>query len=110
MGKLPRLTPREVRANLMALGFTHKRTDGSHETWERPADATHVRGVVTVDAAVKQFGPQLMKSMIRQSKLTSKEFCSGCLESAASLPIAKPVERVASQAERREKNAELQGR
>jgi predicted RNA binding protein YcfA (HicA-like mRNA interferase family) len=94
MGKLPLLTPREVRANLTKLGFTHKRTDGSHETWQRPADAAHIRAVVTVDAAESRFGPWLMTKMIGQSKLTKEEFCSGQLKNSPAPEAAKvPKER-----------------
>src|SRR5260370_25550655 len=53
--KLPLLKPREVQGNLRALGFVHKRTDGSHETWERLADAIiPERKIVQVDVAKKQ--------------------------------------------------------
>jgi predicted RNA binding protein YcfA (HicA-like mRNA interferase family) len=80
MGKrLPKLKPREVKANLKALGFEWKRTDGSHETWERPAEGTRKRAVVTVDAAKPQFDDWLMKSMIRQSGFTREEFCTGVM-------------------------------
>jgi predicted RNA binding protein YcfA (HicA-like mRNA interferase family) len=76
--KLPLLKPREVQANLRALGFTHRRTDGSHETWERLADRIMPeRKVVQVDNKIKQFDPFLMKSMIRQSGFTREEFCTG---------------------------------
>jgi predicted RNA binding protein YcfA (HicA-like mRNA interferase family) len=91
--KLPLLKPREVRANLLSLGFIHKRTDGSHETWERAADPLHSRAVVTVDSTKNQFDAWLMKSMIRQSKLTQEEFCSGSLSQASEVsPAKKPAE------------------
>jgi predicted RNA binding protein YcfA (HicA-like mRNA interferase family) len=95
MGKrIPKLKPREVKANLTALGFRWKRTDGSHETWERLADATRKRAIVTVDVAEKQFGDVLMKSMIRQSGFNRDQFCTGKVKVAAeSAPIpAKPDE------------------
>lgn len=76
--KLPLLTPRDVKQNLKGLGFYHKRTDGSHELWERPADSILTqRKTVTVDSAESQFRHPLMKSMIRQSGFTAEEFCSG---------------------------------
>jgi predicted RNA binding protein YcfA (HicA-like mRNA interferase family) len=76
--KLPLLTPREVRQNLRELGFYHKRTEGSHEHWERPADSVLLeRKLVTVDVAEHQFRHKLMKHMIRQSGFTAEEFCSG---------------------------------
>lgn len=87
--KLPLLKPREVRANLIALGFSHKRTDGSHETWERPADANHKRAVVTVDAGKSQFDKHLMKMMIRQSTFTQEQFCTGVTGNAD--PAPNPV-------------------
>jgi len=75
--KMPLLKPREVIANIEALDFKHKRTDGSHAQYERPADATHLRAVVTVDVAMSQFSKRLMKSMIRQSGFSQDEFCTG---------------------------------
>jgi predicted RNA binding protein YcfA (HicA-like mRNA interferase family) len=81
--KMPKLKLREVKANLTSLGFRWKRTDGSHETWERPADATRKRAIVTVDAAETQFGEFLMRSMIRQSGFSREEFCPGILKVAA---------------------------
>jgi predicted RNA binding protein YcfA (HicA-like mRNA interferase family) len=87
--KLPLLKPREVKANLTALGFVYKRTDGSHETWERIADAKHKRAVVTVDVGKPQFGKYLMKMMIRQSTFSQEEFCTGVMDTPAA--TAKPV-------------------
>jgi predicted RNA binding protein YcfA (HicA-like mRNA interferase family) len=75
--KLPLLKPREVEANLRALGFTLKRQEGSHRQYERAADGVRPRSVVTVDVGKKQFSKDLMKSMIRQSNFTAEEFCSG---------------------------------
>lgn len=109
--KLPLFKPREVRSNLLSLGFAHKRTDGSHETWERPADKIHSRAVVTVDASKTQFDAWLMKSMIRQSQLTREEFCTGRLNEASRAALQeeqKPVQKVS--AEEGKKNAKLQGR
>jgi predicted RNA binding protein YcfA (HicA-like mRNA interferase family) len=78
MGKrLPLLKPKEVEANLKGLGFTFKRQDGSHKQYERPADGWRTRSIVTVDVSKGQFGPELMKRMIRQSGFTPEEFCSG---------------------------------
>lgn len=75
--KLPKLKLREVKANLTALGFRWKRTDGSHETWERLADGSRKRAIVTVDNGKSQFDDFLMKSMIRQSGFSKDEFCTG---------------------------------
>ena len=85
--KLPLLKPREVRSNLKSLGFTHRRTDGSHEQWERPADESHPRATVTVKASCNQFSAWLMKMMIRESMLTQEEFCSGQLKKTAIIPV-----------------------
>jgi len=75
--KLPLLTPREVVRSLINLGFSLKRQVGSHAQYDRPADKTRTRALVTVDMGKKQFSKELMKSMIRQSGFTAEEFCSG---------------------------------
>jgi predicted RNA binding protein YcfA (HicA-like mRNA interferase family) len=62
-----------VRAILTRLGFTHVRTDGSHELWEHPEIRAR-RRAVTVDASMSEFGEDLLKSMIAQSGLTREEF------------------------------------
>ncbi len=86
MGKrLPKLKLREVKANLTALGFRWKRTEGSHETWERPADKKRIRAVVTVDVGKKQFDDYLMKMMIRQSGFSAEEFCTGVIKDSATV-------------------------
>jgi predicted RNA binding protein YcfA (HicA-like mRNA interferase family) len=87
--KLPLLKPREVEANLKALGFVHARTVGSHKQYVRAADGTRVRAIVTVDVGKTQFSARLMKSMIRQSLCTQEQFCSGVMNEPA--PAAKPV-------------------
>lgn len=81
--RIPVLKPGEVKGNLRALGFTHKRTNGSHETWERLSDKIMPqRMVVTVDNKVKEFDSFLMKSMIRQSGFEPEEFCAGTVSPA----------------------------
>jgi predicted RNA binding protein YcfA (HicA-like mRNA interferase family) len=92
--KLPLLTPREVRQNLKGLDFHHKRTDGSHEQWERPADdILPERKMVTVDSAEYQFRHKLMKHMIRQSGFTAEEFCSGQYsKKRLAVLVKKPVD------------------
>ena len=70
MGKLPLQTPKEVQANLKSLGFVFKNQVGSHKQYERPADATRQRAVVTVDVGKSQFSKDLMKNMIRCRKNT----------------------------------------
>jgi len=91
--KLPLLKPREVEANLKLLGFVHKRTDGSHATWERAAGKGRRRAIVTVDLGKKQFDAFLMKMMIRQSLLSREEFCSGVLNESEPdpEPVADPI-------------------
>jgi predicted RNA binding protein YcfA (HicA-like mRNA interferase family) len=89
--KLPKLKPREVKANLTQLGFRWKRTDGSHETWERLADAKRKRRIVTVDVGKAQFDDYLMKSMIRQSGFDKDEFCSGVIKDPTPAPIPEPA-------------------
>jgi predicted RNA binding protein YcfA (HicA-like mRNA interferase family) len=93
--KLPKLKPREVKSNLTGLGFRWKRTVGSHETWERPADGNRKRAIVTVDVGKTEFDDFLMRSMIRQSGFTKEEFCSGV--------IAKPAPAVSIAASASEK-------
>jgi predicted RNA binding protein YcfA (HicA-like mRNA interferase family) len=82
--KLPLLRPREVEANLRALGFIHARTDGSHKQYVRAADGVRQRAIVTVDVGKDQFSVSLMKSMIRQSRFSQEEFCSGVSKGHAS--------------------------
>ena len=72
--RYPPLTPSEVVAILKALGFSLKRQTGSHRHYERAADRQRPRSLVTVDMSVPQFWGELMKSMIRQSNFTRKEF------------------------------------
>jgi predicted RNA binding protein YcfA (HicA-like mRNA interferase family) len=91
--KLPLLKPREVQANIKALGFKYKRTDGSHETWERlPDTILRERKVVQVDVGKRQFDAFLMKMMIRQSGFSREEFCTGVMNKPAAAtptPVAE---------------------
>jgi len=89
--KLPLLKPKEVQTNIKNLGFKYKRTDGSHETWERLADALLPRKVVTVDVGKRQFSKDLMKRMIRQSGFSADEFCTGVMNKPTPTPVPKPV-------------------
>jgi predicted RNA binding protein YcfA (HicA-like mRNA interferase family) len=73
--KYPPLTPGEVVAILVKLGFTLKRTHGDHAHYERlPSESDPRRRIVTVDMGAKDFGDTLMKSMIGQSGLERNEF------------------------------------
>jgi predicted RNA binding protein YcfA (HicA-like mRNA interferase family) len=89
MGKLPLQTPKEIQANLKALGFIFKHQVGSHRQYERPADSTRPRAVVTVDVGKSQFSKNLMKSMIRQSLFSQDEFCTGTPK--IPVPVAEPI-------------------
>jgi predicted RNA binding protein YcfA (HicA-like mRNA interferase family) len=75
--RYPPLTPSETRSILSTLGFKEKNKEGSHSQWEHPADETHVRAVVTVDEAEREFSEFLIKSVIRQSGRTREEFYGG---------------------------------
>jgi predicted RNA binding protein YcfA (HicA-like mRNA interferase family) len=55
--KLPLLKPREVQARVRALGFKYKRTDGSHETWERLPDQIIPERKVVQMLLASWFGP-----------------------------------------------------
>jgi predicted RNA binding protein YcfA (HicA-like mRNA interferase family) len=72
--RYPSLTPSEVIAILRELNFYPKRQDGSHAQWERLAEGSRTRALVTVDVAESDFSEPLMKSMIRQSGFTREEF------------------------------------
>jgi predicted RNA binding protein YcfA (HicA-like mRNA interferase family) len=88
--KCPLQTPREVQTNLTALGFSSKRTKGSHEQWERPGDHILPRKLVTVDLSHRQFSIRLMKWMIDQSGFSQQEFCTGVMN-AERLKAAPPI-------------------
>lgn len=90
MGKLPLLTPREVIANIESLGFVFKHQVGSHAQYEKPASATHVRAVITVDMGYPRFSKEGMHRMIRQARVagfSKDEFCSGVTNKSVSAAI-----------------------
>jgi predicted RNA binding protein YcfA (HicA-like mRNA interferase family) len=68
--KYPPLTPDEVIKILASKGFLHTGTEGSHRQYEKGSRK------VTVDAAMRDFGIDLMQSMIRQSGMDREEFYS----------------------------------
>lgn len=72
--KYPPLTPSEVVEIVKALSFTFKKQTGSHAHWERLADATKKRAVVTIDMAVSDFWEDIIKKMINQSGFSREEF------------------------------------
>lgn len=88
--KMPLLKPREIIANIEALGFLYKTTRGSHAQYEREAEGTRERKVVTVDVGKSQFSQDLMKRMIRQSGFSQDEFCSGVAAGKAKEPVPTP--------------------
>jgi predicted RNA binding protein YcfA (HicA-like mRNA interferase family) len=77
-GQFPPLTPSEVEEILKNAGFHLKRSDGSHFQWE--GDVEGQRRMVTVDhlggRMSETFGPELTRSMIRQSGMSRKTFYS----------------------------------
>jgi predicted RNA binding protein YcfA (HicA-like mRNA interferase family) len=77
-GQFPLLSPSEVEEILKKAGFHLKRSDGSHFQWE--GNIGGQRRMVTVDhfggRLSETFGPELMRSMIRQSGMSRKEFYS----------------------------------
>jgi predicted RNA binding protein YcfA (HicA-like mRNA interferase family) len=75
MGKrrYPPLKHREVVEIVLALGFTLARQESSHAQYERAADATHLRAIVTVDD-YDDFEEKTIKRMIVQSGFTREQF------------------------------------
>ncbi len=81
--RYPPLTPSDVRAILLKLGFKMKRQEGSHSHYERlPDEVVNQRRIVTVDTAHPQFNRRLKKSMIEQSGFTRREFYSSTKRTA----------------------------
>ena len=73
--RYPHLKPRDVVNILKNLGFSFKRQNGSHAHWERPADDKgRLRALVMIDMSMREFCKDLIKSMIRQSGHSKKEF------------------------------------
>jgi predicted RNA binding protein YcfA (HicA-like mRNA interferase family) len=73
----PQLDREEVEAILKDIGFTPKRTRGSHTQWEGYTKG--VRRIVTVDhmkSRKEKYGHDLLRNMIEQSGLTNQEFYS----------------------------------
>ena len=61
-------------AIVQALGFRFKRQDGSHAHYEKLADATGLRRLVTVDVSMREFREDIVKSMIRQCGVKREDF------------------------------------
>jgi predicted RNA binding protein YcfA (HicA-like mRNA interferase family) len=68
MPKLPVLKPREVIAALERAGFRQVRRKGSHIQLKRG------NLLVTVPNHPGDLNPQVLRSVLRQSQLTSEEF------------------------------------
>ena len=69
----PPLKLAEVIAIVISLGFTLKRTTGSHCHYEG-VGADGNRKIVTVDLAVSEFDEFLIKSMVKQCGHDRKKF------------------------------------
>ncbi len=80
--RYPPLSPGEVVAILISLGFTFRGQEGSHAHYERKADDLIPRSVVTVDMAERDFGEFLMQNMIRQSNHLRDRFYGATKRSA----------------------------
>ena len=65
--KYPPLKHREVVDIVLALGFILDRQESTHAQYERAADATHLRAIVTVDN-YDDFEEKTIKRMIGQSR------------------------------------------
>lgn len=74
MPRPPTLDVDDVIRALRRLGFTYKRTTGSHQTWEGYIDG--VRRLVQVDANDAPFTSRnrSLASMIRQSGVPKRAF------------------------------------
>jgi len=94
--KYPPLSPAEIGEILTALGFTKKRTKGSHAHWERAADKVRPRSIVTVDEAIDQFNDFLVKSMISQSHFAREEFYGATKKSARKASVTLYVAHAAT--------------
>jgi len=97
--KYPPLTPNEVKAITLALGFRYRRTQGSHAHYEREAIGKYPRAVISIDEHYQQFDDDLIKNMIGQSKHTRDEFYGATKGTAKkggvrlyTFPVAEPVQ------------------
>ena len=59
--KYPPLTPSEVKAVVLSLGFKHARTHGAHAHYERQTIGKFPRSIVTVDEHYPEFDDDLIK-------------------------------------------------
>ena len=70
--RYPPLTPDEVIAILLARGFSHDHTTGSHAVYQGIIKGK--RRSVTVDLKYREFGVRRLKDMMAQAGLSCKEF------------------------------------
>lgn len=70
--RYPPLTPNEVITILLARGFSHDHTAGSHAVYQ--GVIRDKRRSVTVDLKYREFDVQRLKDMMAQAGLSRKEF------------------------------------
>ena len=90
--KYPPLTPSEIKAIALALGFKHRRTQGAHAHYEREAIGGFPRSIITVDEHYSEFDDDLIKMMISQSKHSRDQFYGATKQTArkAGVPLYRP--------------------
>ncbi|MFN9621720.1 MAG: type II toxin-antitoxin system HicA family toxin [Cyanobacteriota bacterium] len=66
------LTCKDVKKILKSLGFSHDRTEGSHEQWVGYKNGRKI--LVTVDCPKAPFDAWLLKAMVRQSGYSKDEW------------------------------------
>ncbi len=71
-GVYPPLTCKQVKQVLKELGFEHRDTRGSHESWVREQPPPFRK--VTVDCPKAPFSQMLLESMAHQAGVTKKKF------------------------------------
>jgi predicted RNA binding protein YcfA (HicA-like mRNA interferase family) len=85
----PPLTPEEVLAILKAHGFILSNTVGSHANYIGYTGGVKRR--VTVDLKIKDYCPDLIQSMMRQSGLSRESFYCSTKKTAAKINLRKIV-------------------
>ena len=80
--KYPPLTPSEVKAIAVALGFKYRRTEGAHSHYVREATGGFPRSLITIDDHYPEFDDDLIKKMIGQSKHSRDEFYGATKQTA----------------------------
>jgi predicted RNA binding protein YcfA (HicA-like mRNA interferase family) len=85
--RYPPLTPDDVIAILLARGFSHDHTTGSHAVYQGMIKGK--RRSVTVDLKYREFGVRRLKDMMAQAGLSRKEFY-GSTKATAKKLICEP--------------------